>query len=81
VINSLEVLKCMPDGGWISGRELRALVNEKRCWFSRYSGAGFYLMMAELEDQGVVVTKMEPRHVYGDTVLIRMYSKEKPACA
>ena len=48
-------------GGELSGRDLRARLNRGRCWFFRWSAAGFYRLMADLEAAGVVARRIEVR--------------------
>jgi hypothetical protein len=50
-----EVLYLLVNRGPQAGRELRAALNEGKTWFwQRWSTAGFYKLMSDLEDAGIV---------------------------
>jgi DNA-binding PadR family transcriptional regulator len=40
--------------GVLVGRDLRAMLNHGKWWWQRWSGSGFYTLMARLEDAGLV---------------------------
>lgn len=78
-VQSQVVTKHLPDDDWVSGRELRDLLNEGLSWWRRWSAPAFYLFMMKLEDEGIVRVKIQERKVAGETVRVRMYAKPSAA--
>lgn len=69
-----EILNHLSKEQWVSGRELRALVNDELSWFFRLSAPAFYWNMAYLEESGLVEAKYETRELScGNSVRVRMY--------
>jgi hypothetical protein len=71
-----EVLAAMPaDGGWVTGRELRARLNAGQWWWSRWSAPGFYAMMSRLADVGLVQWGTEPVTVDGHVLELTTFRR------
>jgi hypothetical protein len=47
-------VRALLQSGPMAGRDLRAWLNCTRFWLFRWSGPGFYALMARLEDAGEV---------------------------
>ncbi len=70
-----EILSLIPATGAIAGRDLRAAFNKGKWWWQRYSGTGFYRLMCEMEDAGLVSTCFEDRVVDGEAVRPKLFSR------
>jgi hypothetical protein len=58
------VIRLLFDHGELSGRELREKMNSERGWWFRHmtnSLAGFYYLMACMEDRGTVTSRDVPK--------------------
>lgn len=49
-----EVIRILTEKGSMFGADLRRELNRPRRWWRRYSTAGFYVLMAKLEDHNIV---------------------------
>lgn len=54
------VLSILRQNGMMSGRDLRRALNRSQPWWRQWSDVGFYRLMAQLEDCGVVLAWWAP---------------------
>ena len=69
-----EVLRILGND-WMSGRDLRASLNDKRSWLFKWSGPIFYNMMNGLVSEEIVVAEDREVEVEGRTIKQRWYRK------
>lgn len=70
-----EILSHMPTS-WISGEELRSLVNNKKWWLQRWSVTSFYQMMFKMYCENMVGMDREGYSTYGHPLRGKLYRKK-----
>lgn len=70
------ILDILLQRGETTGRKLRELLNTRLSWWRRWSGAGFYNLIAKMEDAGKIVRRIEVIENDGEVYHIRHYTKK-----
>lgn len=62
------VLSHLDDFIWLPGHVLRSYLNHGKWFWQRWSGPGFYALMARMEDEGLVERRVYEKQVGGASV-------------